>query len=655
MKRLRAVVAALSLMVPGWAAAEPVYLIYDEYGQGDTGQHGINDQDRASLMRLFCTAVPKSNWPSIMIDATAAAGTIIDRYFDYFPDGYQLTYQELTAQLLAANHLTPAQQPEMTDVPAGVVVLPPVPVRGLWREGKIRIRGFRLRSQGYSWLNDLAPEHLQLSDVRNLLPASKKNNPTPNPFHEGSVTVVEIESEETFLAAMDAAHLDALPPSVVLRTGNANPTVSLLQATPPTCTTTAPQLSDFPEGAALQQRLQSPQLADAMVAAAKNMPLVIIDFDFEAGHGAAVLDVIKSVLDPLHLWLALEPHIERIDFDRRQPAARSKLREILTEHEKSVAKAMRTEPLQKAFVRADAWVKGTTVNFDANGQVSLSQEINEQVFYALLWKYFTDRQAWVNMSFFIDAPEFRIIDGIAKSPSFAVIAAGNDDSQSVPDNRYPQAGAKLFDNFVNVTYGTRGGDICGSRHSNLIPVGLVAPGGGFTGSHITPQQNGSSFASPYVAAVSWLKRLTDGVSAATMRNVLMDSVEPSFAFLDPVASGGFFDGAAMLAFPGEVPPTHLVDVGGHIEPLTAGELTFFFRRNQQKEGVSIDFSNAPQGAMFTMFRCQSDPTRWCVWLRRSQNEGPITGEITQIDLTRPGHAELTNSDAVAAEVRLIRY
>jgi len=195
MKRLPVVIAALSLMVSSWATAEPVYLIYDEYGQDAAGQHGINDQDRAALMRLFCAAVPRNNWPSVSISATAAAGTIIDLYFDYFPDGYQLTYQELTAQLLAANHLTPAQIPELTDVPAGAVLLPPVPVRGLWLEGKINIRGFRLRSQGYSWISDLAPEHLQLSDTRNLLPASKKNNPTPNPFHEHSGTMAGREIE----------------------------------------------------------------------------------------------------------------------------------------------------------------------------------------------------------------------------------------------------------------------------------------------------------------------------------------------------------------------------------------------------------------------------------------------------------------------------
>jgi hypothetical protein len=645
-------VLLVSLLSVAAFGAEPVYLIYDEFGKKEHKERGIDDGDRAILMRLFCSIVPLDQWPRVSLDSAKAAGTIIDERFDYFPDGYQLTYQELIDQLLRANGLSAAAQPALTDVPAGTIVLPPVPLRGQWyaetNAKTIAIRGFRLRTQGYSRIGKLTHDALQFTDNRNLLPARV------NPFHDGTMTVVEIDSPETLLAAMDRLNLTSLPGEVVLQTGNLAPTVTLL-AVAPSCTAAAPQLFDFSEAEELRKRLSATDLADSISSAAESMPLVVIDFDFKEGHGAAVLDVIRSVLEPLGLFDKLDRQIIRVDFDRRDDDARSNLRSILGDYKKFVAsEGMRTAARDLAFVQAETWLNHKDVRLDPDGRPSLSQEINEQIFYALLWKYFRDQQAWVNMSFFIDSPEFRILDGIAKSPSFAVIAAGNDAMADVPESRYPQAAAKLFDNFVNVTYGTRGGDVCGSRHSATVPVGLVAPGAGFSGGHIGPQQEGSSFASPYVAAISWLKRLTDGIRAATMREVLMDHVEPSESLLAPIASGGFFDGATMLAFPGEVPPPFYVDAGGTVHTLTAGKMRIDFTEDGslQEQSISPNFSNPAEGSLLKVFRCGIDT---CMWLRRNRKSAPVKAQIIEVQLKIPCSEPICDLDALAEKVRYLWF
>jgi hypothetical protein len=650
MRRLL-ILLAIALVSRSLVAAETVYLIYDEFGRAGDQAHGIADSDRAALMRLLCAVVPVEKWPVVTTESAEAAGTLIDRYFYYFPHGYQVTYDELIAQLLQANHLKPGEPAELTTVPSGKVILPPVPLRGEWLSDRVAIRGFRPRTQGYSWMAELSSDKMSFSDRRNLVPARD------NPFHDATLTVVEFDSAEALLSAMDKAGLQALPDGVVLRTGNSLEPVTLL-ADGPQCNSPAPQLSDFAEAQTLRERLTDPQVAKTVVARAENMPLVIIDFDFISGHGAAVMDVVKSVLEPLGVFKALDPHIVRIDFDRRKKENRDAMREVLLSYKDHLAKTgVRSAALDKAFAEAEAWLKGTTVNRNPDGTVSLMQEINEQVLYALLWRYFSDRQAWVNMSFFIDAPQFRILDGISDSPSFAVSAAGNERLQGVPASRYPQTGAKLFDNFVNVTYGTRGGDVCGSKHTaDMIPVALIAPGGGFSGDHITPQQAGSSFASPYVAAVSWLKRLADETSSKDMRTVLMDSVEPSPALLGTVASGGFFDGAAVLAFPGAMPP-HYVDTAGMLHRLTAGELQIRFLAEgaTSDEAIFPNFANSPQGSLLTLFPCADGSGQTCMWLRRTSKDTPISARVKKITVETPCGDAVCDTAQLSTTVRYIWY
>jgi hypothetical protein len=637
MYRIRhaALALILLLLIHGTAhATERLYLIYDEWGEAENDARGISDTDRRDVMRLLCKMVPRDKWPSLTAPVSMPVGKVIDRYFDYFPQGYRATYDELVRQVLAANALPATEPPDQAPIEAGaVIVVPPVPARGVWwTETKRRIRTFSALSQGYNWIPDLQPESIRFTDRRNLRPVEPNcaiGSTKCNEFHNGIVTVIGLESAAALTRAMRELEMPALPGGVVVRTNRPALEVNLLQEQDP-CFLPGPGFAQFPQGALLQSRLQSDEsLRTTIRENAARVPLVLMDFNFVNGHGAMVYDVVEAVLREAGLLDDLRDYVVTVELDRRAPGASTFLTVIVDQFKEEYGRRGVTPAAQdEMFSAAEAWLKLIPPETASSDRA----ELPEQVFQALIWKYFADKQSWINVSFFVNAPNWLLQpQSISGSPSFAVIAAGNDTDQPVPVDRYPQAGAKRFDNMINVTFGTRDGRICGSMASKDVPVAVLAPGSGYVGRIVTAAQNGSSLASPYVATISWIKHLLDGVAADTMRGLLTRAVEPTFGVGHSVDSGGYFNPAVVLGFPSEFPKPHMIDANGAVHVLTRGSLFVKYVPfgELNPDFVSVDFANAPSGGLVTVRPCGGDPPRWCIWARRSGRD-PQKGGVVHI-------------------------
>lgn len=353
-----------------------------------------------------------------------------------------------------------------------------------------------------------------------------------------------------------------------------------------------------------------------LIGRATSVPLVIIDWiSSSEEHGEKV----RSVVDYLLHEFGLSLPITLIDLNPTH--SRRTLSPILSEFEKEYycpkmgIDCGRKEPSEVTDARK--WIAG---RHSAEGGVA---NVNQLVLEALLWKYFHQERAWVNMSFSIDSLSLQILqaDFLATSHSFGISAA-NDDRLPESPVGVPQRAASVYTNFVNVTYATREGVLLGGETNPLYSVIVTAAGQGcgFDFEHIRKSDEGTSFASPYVAAVSWIKYLIDGVDETRMRKALVDasSVAATPNQLE-IESAGIFDPARLLL----KQPTSIVAMSDGSEKTYASiRLTLRYKKHDGSP-VQEDFKTG-EGTAITFVRIGAILKARVRRMRTSQPPIPVT-------------------------------
>ena len=176
--------------------------------------------------------------------------------------------------------------------------------------------------------------------------------------------------------------------------------------------------------------------------------------------------------------------------------------------------------------------------------------VNQLVLEATLAHYLLvpANHAWiVNMSFTVRwDPDFAHRYG--EFTSFIVSAATNRHMPE-PSAEFPQGLTASSTNFVTVTSGNRDGEIVGGYTWDQKPaqviVSILAPGCGYSHGSISSSEYGTSYASPFVAALTWAEHLADNTKMDDARETLVKSSQMRPRDM-PIESLGVLEPAAIV-------------------------------------------------------------------------------------------------------------
>lgn len=308
----------------------------------------------------------------------------------------------------------------------------------------------------------------------------------------------------------------------------------------------SPECTDaFPPSPYIEQaRLNLKRNLEAMTEAATRTSLVLVDYDFERGHGAQVRKVVDDLLAGLGVP-SLGARVFNFDLKPRNWGPNTV-----------------GDPLQKAMGEYSSYLEHLNVDY----RDQRSNAADWLVFFKDLPSGSTvvpiapfalqaavavnlKAGAWLNLSWRGSSAEqvmpvqlSRLLHG---NEVFAVVAAGND--TEIMLDLAPQSEALRHSQFVNVTNGTAKGEVCGSRTSSEGGgVDLLAHREGVDSAQ--KRVSASSFASPVVATAAWLKHLIDETPASRMRQQLVSASSYMPALnTRTVAARGVFDPARLLA------------------------------------------------------------------------------------------------------------
>lgn len=299
-----------------------------------------------------------------------------------------------------------------------------------------------------------------------------------------------------------------------------------------------------------------------MAEAAARTPLVLVDYDFAAGHGSEVRRVVDNLLQDLGV-AKLSAGVRTFELNPQVDARTKGFPELLVKALDDYGKYLanlkesfdneRADAAAWAVFRDDAAPAGRTVQVPP---FALQAAVGTQL----------DAGAWVNLSWRADGVSkvmpVRLAELLSTRAALATVAAGNERAEMLL-GRSPQDQASTFSQFVNVTHGSPDGLTCGSWTSpqggrvHVLARGVSTDAAG-------RKIWGSSYASPLVATAAWLRHLIDGTAARDMRQRLI----AASSFLPATTSRtvearGVFDPARLLAAPGP----HYLTPAGQAVPL----------------------------------------------------------------------------------------
>lgn len=523
--------------------------------------YALKDEHFAILAKVLADATPVELWPTIKVRSNEGLLGIVDRAYDFFlssPEKYRASAAPQTALVLVEIIKKANKLPSDTLKSGQVLRIPPVPARprselaGTQATKAVHLtEGVEGEAMFYSdqgWHDRaaigtnrgaqseyrVAPKRWQVSDFNQL-----------GIREVGEVSLSLPQTQAQFLAAAGVG--------TIVRRERVD--VELLQS--PECTTDFPS-SPYEKLARLRLQQHLPRMTDAAI----KTPLVLVDYDFERGHGAQVRKVVRDLLTQLGV-----PSLDRnvLDFDLN-PRSRG----TNNVQDSPLVKAMRDYTSYLVRLNADfADQRANASDWFLNPDDSLSGGAVVPIAPFALQAAVAvnlERGAWLNLSWRGGSADKVMpveLNGLLKSKDvFAVVAAGNEQAD-IMLGRSPQSEASSFSQFVNVTNGTPNGQVCGSRTSeqggrvDLLSYGLSVDSQ-------NRRVSGSSFASPVVATAAWLKHLLDGTPALGMRRELVSAS----SFLPElntrtVAARGVFDPARLLARPG--PHYIAADTGDPVE------------------------------------------------------------------------------------------
>jgi hypothetical protein len=523
-----------------------------------------NDAALADLILALKELLPVSAWqPVTATEQQRSLWKLIDNYYDIYgttPDdpGFPKSAALLVELIRYENDRS------NTDLmPGDQIRIPPLPVLAQRRaeEFKNIIRFFDHENHKYAITEDLyrIPKtgEFALIDAVDL-----------KVERAAYMTVVRVRKKEDFNGAFSAKFLHDYRRHLLVWEGTGAseevyPALVMTLFDDPEPTNEEPPPSVFPDNSPYLEAARQRALAmtseerTAAIANAETRPLVLVDWNFDDGHGRQVRAVVDVLLERLGLeFLATEKSIIKIDLDRTRASARDTMLTHLAEYRDS--KGLQFD---SPFSSVERWIRN-----GVSPQVATSpiQHTDSLVLAAIFWKYFVPKRAFMNFSFGLSAGP-KLFDLGLENPadpeaaanllvnpkSVCFVAAGNDKGSARP--LFPQTvGQTYHRNFINVTFGTDK-EILGSTSTRAednyrLYVPLLAPGTGFAdrAKVLKVGHSGSSLAAPYVAASAWIEYALDKTSPLSIRKELMKSTRPVLSFRNLVTSAGIFDPGLLL-------------------------------------------------------------------------------------------------------------
>jgi hypothetical protein len=605
---------------PPRAPPDTLVLVYSEQRIGDGAQ--------AKIAEFIAAVVPPGEWPTIRRKTGETLSALVDRVYDYYPNGEFAKPRTASALAKAIVELNDS-------VAAGVdLKVPPMPVRGNGRFGYgPRLRVFDTRSAGYAMnqepetfaaATDAAADGQQAKVVTEL--ADQRG---------ATATALTVSAAHVRSASVARGRLPGLPEGVAVLSARVNDAgetedvgfseIEFLTGGDEAPRNSAPTVASCDAGskwldASSYRQLATVRLSDevklSLSAKATASPLVLFDFDFTgAGHGNKVRSVVDFALQSL--GLSLSNGIRTVDFLVHSKGEKEALEDTLTDF---LASLKPSDPRRQYEQAARQWIAA-----ESEQVIFGAYRIHDLVLQALFWQHLRGPSV-VNLSFRLRSPAMRVLapEFMSAQPSaFATIAAGNESGRLEPI-WVPQDTPQNLANAINVTHGLLDGTILGTRSADGHPfrgvVSLLAPGCGFAAGQVVPTDSGSSLAAPYAAVAVWLKHLLDGETGPALRRSLLRAVVPVPGQSDGIESGGIFDPARLLA---DVGP-HLRLRDGAIVPIAAPLL-------------SVQCVGAPPG-VFRHFEPQPDEWQSVVLVR-------------EVDAVRVWNREIPTTQDLGVRIR----
>jgi hypothetical protein len=603
-------------------AESPTYLAWeDKY-------FATHDKQLSELVTRLLGLLPIAEWPTVTIGDEQQLVTITDRYFDIYtkarPTAEDPGFPETTAVLLAAIRGANGKTSNQDLTRGEQLRIPPLPVLAQRRDADADnvIRFFDHEGHTYAMADSFG--HLPATGKYSLVDAKQLAAE-----RSAYMTVLRIRTRTLFDTVFPSDFLRTYSRHLLVWQGNLQDTerYPLLIATL-FADRSEPGMDQIPDHssyiAAIPGRIAAltPAERDTARGRAEDSPLVLVDWNFDTGHGRLVRAVVDLVMDQFGLtFLATKKSVVEVDFDRTRKDARENMLDLLAKY-----RASKGDTMRGAFSSSEAWIRGGALAggaglldpvLETHGKTSLVDPI---VLAALFWEYFSQGAdgAWMNFSFGLNGGSDMLSDaGLQEKPlTVCFVAAGNDPGPAAM--MFPQTMGQIHRrNFLNVSFGS---DVAVTGASSTNPdddydvfVPLLAPGAGFADHQgvIKPDNVGSSFAAPYVAVAAWAKHALDGTSPLAMRRSLMEATRPIRAHYPGIRSGGVFDPGLLL---GRFGP-RIVRGDGHITYVTSlwvvGEGPWGVRTLMKSGTADIEAR-----ATLLVEQCPQPGPPLCVWTRQ---------------------------------------
>lgn len=623
-------------------APRKVRLIIDEQYRGP----GRVDRARAQVWTLSAASVPVDEWPTLNIAQPLHVHTLLNRYYDLYASGPGASPLALRAMADAIIEANGALISDTGVIGTGTLKMPPVPIRGRTRYGfeEVQARTFDPQTLAYTAM-------MKSGDA--VMVAAGSDAPPPvsgnADLREGRLTEVVLGMTAEVYRTLRGL-TPGTAPLIALDDGGPAPavaTMTLLDAQPAACDSAAAWLPSSPYHPAIKSLFSAADV-DKLKQRAAIVPLTIIDWNFATGHGAKVRAVVSQALRDLGLAALDDARFIRT-FELNPVRNGDALREALAGYQAFLG--ANSGDLVKAFDGARDWIrKHKPVDENA-----LEQHVHSLVLQAVFWKHFTHQQA-LNFSFTTDSAALTVADPkfMPRAAAFGAFAAGN---RGLPASILlkPQAEAIHYRTVVNVTHGHLNGVIDGDRTNpaeNVI-VNLIAPGCGYSVSPITAADNGSSFASPYVATAAWI-RMLQGSTVESLKRLLHAASVPLAAVGTSVESGGLFDPALLFLGPDD----HLITSAGELVLPTMLAVTLTY---ETSEGKTISLQNKPAAsASISLHACADAATGGagvCAVVREFDVNGRViltSGTVTGLTVKAVAADRTIDETAPAAVLKVIR-
>jgi hypothetical protein len=602
---------------------------------------GLSDEQESALLSVIPYSVAPHLWPSVTVGDERSVLTVVDKYFDYYPQTFPATSGTLAKLITDVNSLTSNRLSE-----GQVLRLPPVPARARNSLGAVP-RTYDPKTQIYS-----VPEGTGQTPIKvfGVLPAKSLDAIRTRPYLDFNLFLNRAVIERA-IENMDVATLET-------ETGRA-----------PLCTDGAKWLSQSPHTGALRARIDSlgPQQRSDLEKRAKLHPLVVVDWFFDkdtTDHGTLVMSVVDFTLHSIGLP-ALLPHVVTVSPFPTNKRFRDGVIAAIDEYKRDLYPSRRPElrptpGISKQFDEARKWALNFRAPARARGNSeTLTQQLPELVVVALLRQQFARNKATVNLSFAVYPKYLGVLmpRDLVKSTSFGIVSAGN--HAEVNPRATPQDQAANATKLVTVTYGSRDGQIKGSytNYAAGLPVTLVGPGCGFEHKDIKPDVAGSSFAAPYIATLVWLKRLLDDIPVNEIRAALVRSSRGN-QLTRPIQADGAIDPALLLT----KASARMVSPTGEVILLRSATLKVSLRRPTGRVEMTLSQHSDAPAPWLSLYSCDAAV---CATVREYEETGGTTsglrvtrGKVADAHLiyeTVAGETAASGAEAVFATMRELSF